>query len=435
MTDDLAAKCEQAIRAHRPLDLGVEWADEMIFPVYNGLSIRNLPHTVVRLLDHRWHNGRLGSSPLDGRLWTRFGDRVRRVVLFISDGLGWLTLRQIMADDPATAQVVADLTGDGTFTPITSIAPSTTAAALPCLWTGAAPVGTGMVGTRVFLREFSTMVNMLHYTPHQAGQMRHDSLEDWGFDFETFVPLETLGEALHHRRIPTTVLLDKNLFNSGLSRIMHRGVSTHARHVAYNDLWIVLRDLLRETRGARCFVNIYWSAVDSISHMHGTTSEHAVTEIRRQLRDLRDTLLADGVADGRTVVLFAADHGHTPTHDHILAADHPPLTEALRCGLGGETRFAYAYLRHDFRPQVIDYVRERLGDRLAAVHPADALAAGLFGPDAPHPEAAARLGDLMLIARGPAGLVVKQPGPRTPVSRHGSLTEREMLVPLIVRAL
>ena len=51
MPDSLATVLEQTIRAHRPFDVSAPWAEELIFPYYDGLSIRNLAHTVMRLLD------------------------------------------------------------------------------------------------------------------------------------------------------------------------------------------------------------------------------------------------------------------------------------------------------------------------------------------------------------------------------------------------
>lgn len=432
MTAPLAETLEQTIRAHRIMAIDAAWAGEIVFPYYQGLSIRNLAHTVVRLLDRRADTGRIGSSPLDARLWSHYRDDIRRVVLFLTDGLGWRLLQEIIAEDPATAQVVADLQGSGTLTPITSIAPSTTAAALPCIWTGAGPSATGMVGTELFLREFGTLASMLHFWP-RSGRHRADVLEAWGLDFDTFLPPGTLADALRTQRIPTYLLLQKDLLGSGLSRLMHRGVKNAVRHVGYTDLWIELRELLRGTRRKHCFVNIYWNAVDSVSHLYGTVTEQSVTEVRRQLSDLRDALLTGGAGDERTLFMLAADHGHTPITDTIALPDHAPIVDAQRAGLGGEARFAHLYLRADYRATVAAYVRERMSDRLAVVDPAAALEAGLYSPDAPYRETGARLGDLTLIARD--GVVVSErarPG-NGPVSRHGGLSEREMLVPLLIR--
>lgn len=434
MPDSLATVLEQTIRAHRPFEVSAPWADEIVFPAYDGLSIRNLAHTVVRLLDGKPSQAWLGSSPLDGRLWEHLWGQAKRVVLFLSDGLGWRFLNEIIAADPEAAQIVADLTGSGTLVPITSIAPSTTAAALPCLWTGAAPAATGMIGSKVFLRELGMLVDLLHYKP-ATGRHRAEVIEEWGFDFNTFVPLQTLGEALTERLIPSYVLLEKSLYGSGLSRLMHRGVQSVTRHYGYTDLWITLRNLLRQTRGERCFVSVYWAAVDSISHLHGTVSEASITEVRRQLGDLRDTLAADGVADGRTLFMFAADHGHTPVPDHITIADHAPLAEALRCAPGGEGRFAHFYLRHDYRAQAAEYIQSCLGDRFACLVPSEALAAGLFGPELPYAETAPRLGDLTVIARQGWTIGDRPRGTMAALSRHGGLSDQEMLVPLLLRPL
>lgn len=424
---------EQMIRARRTMDIDAPWAGEIVFPYYDGLSIRNLAHTVVRLLDGRADTGRIGSAPLDGRLWEHLQGDIRRVVLFITDGLGWQLLQEIMAEDPDTAQVVADLTGDGTLTPITSIAPSTTAAALPCIWTGASPAATGMVGTVLLLREFGTLASMLHYRP-MVGQHRSDVLEDWGMDFETFLPPNTLAEALRSQRVPTYLLLQSGLQNSGLSRLMHRGVKKMIRHAGYTDLWIELRELLRHTRRKRCFVNIYWNAVDSVSHLYGAATEQSITEVRRQLADLRDVLSAERVGEGRTLFMLAADHGHIPITSATSLPDHPALLDALRVNPGGEDRFTYLYLRGDQQAAVAEYVRAHLGDSVAVVDPAAALRAGLFGPETPYRETAPRLGDLTLIARS-GHAVSMRTGPGGPVSRHGGLSAREMLVPLLMRTL
>lgn len=433
-TPSLAGELEQRILDHRLVDLPVTWADEVVFPYYDGLSIRNLAHTAMRLLMGRTPTGYLGSAPLDDRLWSSYQGQARRVILFISDGLGWRLLNEIMAEDAATAQIMADMVGDGALVPITSIAPSTTAAALPSIWTGAPAATTGMVGTRIMLRELGLLASLLFYRP-LAGKHRYDVLEEWGLDFDTFLSAQTLGEALTQRQIPSYVLLQKDLFNSGLSRLMHRGIRHNVRHIGYTDLWITLRDLLRQTRRNRCFVNIYWSAVDGVSHLYGTVTEQSVTEIRRQMGDLRDVLLAEGVGDDRTVFLLAADHGHIPVPQHIDLNQHPPLADALHCGPGGEARFTYLYLRHQHYADALDYVREHLGECVAAVDAPAMLAAGLFGTDEPHPEAGARLGDLLLVARAGYSIIENAAHKRPPLSKHGGLSDREMLVPLLVRAL
>ena len=434
--ENLAATLEQTILAHRPLKIAASWADEIVFPYYDGLSIRNLAHTVVQwLVDRHEHNdSQIGPAPLKAPLWQHWRGQVRRVVLFITDGLGWQLLQELAAQDAAIAQILADLTGEGMLVPITSITPSTTAAALPCIWTGASPAATGMVGTQFFLREFGVLANLLHYTPVN-GKHRSEALEDWGLNFDNFLPRQTLGQVLASWGVETYLLQQKGLLGTGLSRLMHRGIAHERLYFGYTDLWVALRELLHETRRKRCFVSAYWNAVDSLSHLHGRDAEHTTTEIRRQLADLRDVLGAQGVRDGHTLFMLVADHGHTPITDYVVAEEHPPLLDALRMAPAGDARLAHLYLRHGTREAVIAYLRENLEHKLACVLPEEALAAGLFGTEPPTPEAAPRLGDLTLIAREGVALSMRAPNGNASRSRHAGMSAREMLVPLLLRTL
>jgi hypothetical protein len=69
------------------------------------------------------------------------------------------------------------------------------------------------------------------------------------------------------------------------------------------------------------------------------------------------------------------------------------------------------------------------------VVPSEALGAGLFGPETPYSETGPRLGDLAVIARQGVTLGERPLKPGLPLSRHGGLSDREMLVPLLVRVL
>ncbi len=434
---NLAATLEQTIRAHRPLEINAPWADEIVFPYYDGLSIRNLAHTVVQwLVDRHDHtDAQIGPAPLDGQIWERWRGQVRRVVLFITDGLGWQLLQALREQDAELAQIVADLVGEGLLVPITSIAPSTTAAALPSIWTGASPAATGMVGTQFFLREFGVLANLLHYWP-VSGKHRPEVLEDWGLNFENFLPRLTLGQVLASWGVESYLLQQKGLLGTGLSRLMHRGIAHQRLYFGYTDLWVALRELLHETRRKRCFISAYWNAVDSLSHLHGRDAEHTTTEIRRQLADLRDVLGAEGVRDGHTLFILVADHGHTAIREYVVAEEHPLLMDALRMAPAGDARLAHLYLRHGTRDDVVAYLCENLGEKLACFLPEEALAAGLFGPEPPYAETPARLGDLTVLAREGVALTVRAPnGKFASRSRHAGMSAREMFVPLLMRTL
>lgn len=418
-----AAQLEARIRAFRPLELNVPWQTELIFPHYDGLAITNLAATIPDLL------GVTMGTPLDNTVWGQTpphtDQTIDRVVLFITDGLGYKWLNQLIEEDEAFARVIADLTAGRGAVPLTSVAPSTTTAALPSYWTGAPPGIHGIPGRFIYMREISAIADLLFYRPSTGSP---GDLEKMWETPEEFLTVATIPEMLRQSGIPTHLLIVRNLMNTSLSRLIYRGVSERHAHVSFTDLWLRLHDVLRLTAGQRCYVSVYWEMVDSLSHMYGAHNDYLSAEIKAQFTALRDTLADPKVHDGRTLVLIAADHGHHPVPDMIDMGKDPALYDALRGAPFGDSRLGFLMLRDGKRTQAIDALA-RYSDRLAWVDPQMAFEAGLFGP-ALHPELAHRVGDLIVIPRLWVRLGYCGKPPES-ASNHGGLSDWEMLVPLL----
>lgn len=99
--------------------------------------------------------------------------------------------------------------------------------------------------------------------------------------------------------------------------------------------------------------------------------------------------------------------------------------------LGGEPRIRHVYTSD------ADGVRgrwtERLGDRAWVASRAEAVAAGWFGPRVAD-YVLPRIGDLVVAAKGSLALVrsTVEPNATTFVGHHGSLTEEEQHIPVLV---
>lgn len=427
---DFAHTLEAELRAKRLLDLGVDWADEMVFPAYDGLSIRNVPHSVATLLGVEQPD----PVPLDARVW---GDdppqTANRVIQYLMDGMGYLLLCEMIDDDPELRQIIMDLTDGRGPAPLTSVTPSTTAVALPSLWTGHSPGGTGMLGTRMFLREFSTMADMLSYRP-ALGDLPENTLNDWGIKAADFVPVTSLGERLHAAGVSGHIIMIQRYIGSGLSRILHRGLRHFHPYVEDFELWEQTETVLKMTAGQRAYVAIYRDAVDMLSHVYGATHDEVFAEIKREFRQLRDILSQPAVQDGQTVFTLVADHGHADATQLLNLAQDPgarPIYDALRCGTGSDMRLPYLYLRDGSKGDVIAAVESVYGDRIVALDSAAALEAGLFGPPPYHRETIRRIGDVVLVPR--RDWVIQDPSLRDPkfISFHAGLLDREMLVPFV----
>lgn len=421
---------EAELRQNRLLNLPVDWADELIFPAYDGLSIRNIPHSAAALIGAPLAN----SVPLDDRVWQgeSLDNGFDRVLFFLMDGMGYRYLRQLMAEDAEIAQIVADLSEGRGPIPLTSVAPSTTAVALGALWSGGTPAQTGMMGTFMWLREISVTGDMLAFAPLIARDSR--LFEERGLAAEVFNPVPGLGTQLGAAGVESHLLIAYNLIGTGLSRSLHRGVTHTHGIMSYSDLRLYLNDLMRKTAGKRAFIYAYWPGVDTLGHAYGSHTVYTREEIRLRLEDIRAALNDPAVRDGRTLLMIAADHGHKDVSSIVDVIRDPQaagIRDGMAIGMTGDHRLGILNLRDGCREQVHETIRTHYSHALAAIDSADALAAGFYGHGNHHPEASRRAGDMIIISREGWRMNDPSQGELNLVGWHGGLSDWEMLVPLI----
>lgn len=417
---------ERTLRSRRLPDLDDLPAD-FILPHYGAYSLANVPATAAGLL-----GAELGSAApsLPDEVWADLASTTRRVVLVILDAVGYHTLRSMLErGDP----VLRRLVDAGRFLPLTSVFPSTTISALTTLWTGVTPLEHGLLGTRLLLSPEGVLASMLHLSP--LAHLERDAFLDWGWEPEELVPVPGVGEQLARQGISTKAHTYGHFLGGGLSRIFLRGMDQVKGHVAFSDAWINLRRDMTRPRDERSFISVYWGGFDAVGHRYGPEGEHARIELGHLFRTLWDDCLAPLPAAARegTVMLFVADHGQLPTPREraVWLPAHPDLMETLLFRPAGEARASYLYPRTGQAEALRDYVAEHLGDRFVLLETKRALAAGLFGPGEMPPRFRSRLGDFLLLARDDARLVFDE-GALGMAGHHGSLTPREMLVPLLM---
>ncbi|MBN1287048.1 MAG: alkaline phosphatase family protein [Anaerolineae bacterium] len=430
MSEELAQQLAAEIRAATPLlDVDCAWKNEIVWPQYGGLSINNVPASVAAMFGAALAPG-AGALPLDVRLGLQ-DIRASRVIQVLLDGLGYNLLQDLHAE-PGFGSTIDELVGDGLLAPLTSVFPSTTAVALNSLWTGASPAAHGVLGTRMFLREYGVLMSPLSLALVFGG----GTLAQSGFDPAQMVPVPGMAEVFNKAGIKTYLLTLKHLAGSGLSRMLHRGVhNTNIQGVTtFEDLWATLDEVMRMTERQRCNISVYWGGLDSVSHHAGARSRRALTEARAQLRRLRDFAQRwRGRADG-AVLMVLSDHGHLDTHVEVDTANHAALSDTFRLPFAAEGRARALFLRSGMRAPAEAYLRERFANSMALIDAQEALGAGLFGGGPVHAETPARIGDLLVLCR--AGTALYDPLDHYRYkSQHGGLDADEMLVPLIVRKL
>jgi predicted AlkP superfamily pyrophosphatase or phosphodiesterase len=403
---------------------GLDLGEGMIYPAYDGLSIANLPGTICQLLGVP----PLGVPPLDNTILSRLPANPRHVILLVLDGLGFGAFQRYQADPGMPAW--NSLQSRAVFAPLTSVSPSTTAAALTSLWTGVLPAAHGIIGYELWLKEYGITANMIQ---HSVMTYANDigGLHRTGFRPETFMPLPTLATHLAHNGIQTHAYMHASIARSGLSAMhMQQANITPFRNAA--DLWVSLDHHIRRKNQNRSYTYVYWGELDELAHRYGPDDRRVQVEFCSLSRVFAEEFLNKRLnrQNNDTLVIVTADHGlmHTPRSVHFDLHRHKRLLDMLAMKPSGENRLAYLFTRPHQYDHVREYIEETWPGKFVVLPADQVLASGLMGPEPFHPRLKDRIGDWVVFARGDAYLWWAEKE-NFMLGRHGGLSEIEMLVP------
>jgi len=362
-------------------------------PAYLGRSLGNLTSSVWAALS----SGREGDAPplrpLDRDLDPFRGGRPKGpVVVLLLDGLGWTAFLESAERTPGGAAS----RWSRHARPITSVFPTTTTVALTSLSTGASPGQHGVLGHRLYLPQFGTVVEILRMSP--VGVAAPETLvgPHWTPSAVSGVP------SIFRRGVPGVALSRERFEGTGFTRLIYDG----AQFVPYStgsDLALSLVEMLsRDDPPSLVFA--YRDDLDVVQHLRGTRPELVDLELERadSILSFVGRHLRPEVAR-RTQVIVTGDHGQVPlAADQQLAVDREPtLLSLLSRPPSGDRRATY----FSARPGKLVALREKLRAQLPpGAHLLDmpaAVEAGLFGPPPFHPELADRIGDLLLLLPSP----------------------------------
>lgn len=325
--------------------------------------------------------------------------RAPRACVVLVDGLGWTQLRQRSGHFPFLRGREAEC--------VTTVTPSTTAAAISSFGTGRTPGETGMLGYTVRSPE-GELLNLIRWE-HGPKAMR------------AWQTVPTLAERLA-RPERFAVLAPERFTGSGLTEAALRG----SRGIAAEDLSERVDGAVAELRSGRAdLAYVYWGDVDHVGHDRGWTSyewgeEAGRTdgEIGRLARELpRDTLL-----------VVTSDHGMIDVSTRTDVATTPVLAAEVDL-VAGEPRCSHLFTPN---PEGVaarwqDYFGESAWVALREeALPLFGTVTGRFRPV---------IGDVVVFMRGRDVAVdsrTQTPGSIALTGVHGSLTADEMRIPLVV---
>lgn len=375
-------------------------------PDYAGGSLVNLMSSLARGL------GAESAHPPARLLPPEEVAAARHVVLLVVDGLGhgFLSARSGALRERLRGR-------------LTSVFPSTTAAAIPVFLTGATPLEHGLTGWHVYFREIGAVAAPLPFRLRAGGH----SLREAGLTPGGLFGLEPVFDRLP---LPCHVVSPHAIVNSEFNTALSGRALRHG-YESVEEMFGIIEAILAGAPD-RCYVYAYWPQLDTLAHRHGAGSAEVAAGFRaldtafaRFLRALRGS---------PSLVVVTADHGFLDATHTIDLDDHPRLRESLVLPLCGEPRAAFAYVRAGREAAFEADVKGSLGNQLMLLPSRVVLQAGWFGPGTPHPQLENRIGDYVLLPRG--GAIVRDwlAGEEryVHVGVHGGLSAAEMEVPLVV---
>ncbi len=351
-------------------------------------------------IEERVHSINAGMTPDLDSWFPKEARSASQIVVFVLDGLGVRQLKRFAVNIPSL--VMFDLKE------ISSVAPTTTATALTSICTGAVPSTHGILGYRMALGRgqvfntlsWSTKSNPVGVPPKPEVIQPIPPFLDLSPRVVTKAQYQGSGFTKAHLR--RTDVFD------------YRLPSTMVDHVG---------ELLRS---GEPFVYAYYEGIDTVAHEYGL---HACYE--EELREV-DYLLGRLVAvlPAGTLLIVTSDHGQVEVPRPPIELDRTILDSTSM--LSGEGRFRWLHLRSGAIAKVADLSKQLYGDVAWVLTKEELVEGGYFGSPTMTKSEFSRLGDLALISKTDVAFYDPlDTGPYNLVCRHGSLTDEELLVPLL----
>lgn len=326
-------------------------------------------------------------------------------VVFLVDGLGANLLRRHAHAAPFLASLIDRAPA------ATAGVPSTTATSLTSFGTGLPPGTHGLVGYTSRIPGTNRLLNALQWSSE--------------VDPKLWQPHRTAFQNLAAAGVAVTVINRREYAGSGLTLAAHRGAEYLGADRVGERLACAAAAAVPGS-----LTYLYDGDLDWTGHKHGVASSawlQQLAMIDAEAEQLREQL------PGSVRLLVVADHGmiDSPVEDRIDIDDHPELRDGVVL-VGGEARFRQLYCSASAVDDVAACWREVLGERAEVWTRSEAVAMGWFGETAP--EVAPRIGDVLVAARGTFAVMSTRDFKyeSSLVGLHGSLTDDEMQIPILV---
>ena len=325
----------------------------------------------------------------------------KNVVFMILDGMGIDMMQHQLSRFSFLRRHIKDK--------ISSVFPPTTVAATTTYYSGLEPIEHGWLGWAPYFKHLNRPVEMYTNKDYYTGEPVGEKVSDR-------IPYQHIFERIKsvNSAVQTTQFYPSTIDPEGAP-----------------DFQAMCDRILKQSKeSGEQFIVAYWADPDHTSHGFGPYSK----EIKDVLKDLNAKVkdLCAQLKD--TLVIISADHGHIENNNEVMVDNYPVLVDCLAAPLGLDMRAQSVVLKPGKEEQFVQLFNKYLKPDFMLIKSEDAVTNGLFGKGQPHPMAKDILGDYLIIAKTEKTLIQRFPNDtyKRLLGAHSGLTNREMIVPLIL---
>ncbi len=401
-----------------------------IYPFYTGLNLANIPTSICK-----WFN-----IPAPENIYLDIPEppietkQIKNIILLLIDGLPFKRMQDWLENGcqkNLSSPLWAKIKAEGLLTPLTSVAPSTTANALTSLWTGRMPAEHGVIGYELFLQELGITLNMILQV--QVYPQINDPTPINPAFRDGFLPVPTFGGHFEKYGIQPFAFQEETLCNSGLSQMLLSDV----QKVPFNslhDMWQKVNALLDTSDSRRKYIYIYWGEIDTLSHHEGPNSP-LVLQAWQLFNQTLQNFLSERMHSMKsdTLFLITSDHGQIPTllDSRYDVRFDQEFMQMLEIPPSGESRFPYLFIKPTKIHICQEYIEQRWPGEFTLFPSEKLITSSLFGKKIMTPLIRSRLGNYAALPKGNAFWWWANKENRL-LGRHGGFSKEEMIIPFFL---
>lgn len=400
--------------------------ESLIFPRYDGLSLVNIPNTILNLYGISGPN-----PPLEKPILKKIPKK-KKTILFLIDGLGFLQWEKYSKEN----KLLNTISNEDDVFPLTSIFPSTTPAAITTVNSGLTPSEHGLPEWFVYLKEIDMVIESLPFMP--VGTSDPDFLQKEGHNPHLLFNEKTIYQRLGENNVKSYAFLDSEIANSAYNSVALTG----SEIISYSDEKNLLENLSQKVVGEKnqSYFYVYWGGLDSLAHKCGPYSETYKKALNKFSEIFIQSLDKDKFKD--TTFLFIADHGQIDIDpkESFLLNNYPEIMNNLDRKKDGPIIFPWGNCRDVFLQvkseklvETETILKEKFADKAYIIKTDKLVEYGLFGTKFSS-RFIDRIGNLMIIPTKNNTVWYVQDKKsqnrfNTFKGHHGGLSKEEMLIP------